>query len=115
MTTTAEHPPVTSTDLLEAPPGSPPTVIGTFSSRAPIACDDDRVEGLVAELHDGIGRRGKTSAESRRALLELWLDVEPFLTDEERASLGGPTFEAIFPNSGTPRPNRCGQASSGGS
>jgi hypothetical protein len=106
MAATVDHPSVTSTDLLEALPGPPPTVVGTFGSRGPLACDGTHVEGLVAELRDDLGRRRKTSAESRRALLELWLDVEPFLTEQERASLGGPTFDVIFPDSGTPHPNR---------
>jgi hypothetical protein len=46
--------------------------------------------------------RGRTPRQARRALRALWRDVEPFLTEEERAALGGPAFENVFPLEGTP-------------
>ncbi len=65
------------------------------------------------DLLDG-PRVWKAPPERRQSLLELWLDVEPFLTSEERATLGSGTFEVLFPDSGRPRPSRCGQPSGGG-
>ncbi len=109
-----DQPPSTSTDLLDAPPVDPPTAFGTYATRGPVACDPEATESQVDELRSGLERRGKTSPDTRQTLLELWLDIEPFLTPEERASLGNATFERIFPDAGTPRPNRCGQASHGG-
>ncbi len=47
---------------------------------------------------------------ARGALLELWLDIEPFLTSDERASLGGPSFERVFPPD---RPTRDGPPRTG--
>lgn len=115
-TTTAAQPAATSTDLLDGPRVEPPTASGSFVTRGQLFCDPEQVETQVAELQAQV-ERGTTPPppEGRQALLELWLDVEPFLTSEERAMLGSGTFEVLFPNSGQPRLNRCGQLSGGGS
>lgn len=41
--------------------------------------------------------RPRTPRQTRHALRALWRELEPFLTEEERASLGGPAFENVFP------------------
>ena len=46
--------------------------------------------------------RLRSPRQTRRALRALWRELEPFLTEEERASLGGPAFENVFPLGATP-------------
>jgi len=71
METTAAPLPATSTALLDSPRMAPPSASVDRGTRIP--------------------------PERRQSLRELWLDVEPFLTSEERAMLGSGTFDVLFP------------------